>query len=81
MEIAQNLKLLLYLYESMSGLKINFNKSEIIMISQDNEKSLNYAEMFNCSIGSWPIKYLGVPVSGNRIQVSNWIPLVEKIGK
>jgi len=81
MEIAQNLKLLLYLYENMSGLKINFNKSEIIMISQDNEKSLNYAEMFNCSIGSWPIKYLGVPVSGNRIQVSNWIPLVEKIEK
>ena len=80
-ETTLNLKLLLYLYESMSGLKINFNKSEVIMISQDSEKSLWYAEMFNCAIGSWPIKYLGVLVSGNGIQNSNWLPLVEKISK
>jgi hypothetical protein len=33
LEMAQKLKWLLYLYESMSGLKINFNKSEVIMIS------------------------------------------------
>ena len=70
MEVAQNLKLLLYLYENMSGLKINFSKSEVIMISQNDEKSLNYAEMFNCATGCWPIRYLGVPV-GNKIQVSN----------
>ena len=81
MEMAQNLKLLLYLYESMSGLKINFSKSEVIMISQDSEKTLRYAEMFNCATESWPIKYLGVPVSRNRIQISNWLPLVEKIAK
>ena len=81
LEVAQNLKLLLYLYEGMSGLKINFNKSEVIMISQHNEKSLMYAEMFNCATGSWPIKYLGVPVSGSSIQVSTWLPLVEKINK
>ena len=78
LEVAQNLKLLLYLYEGMSGLKINFNKSEVIMISHNNEKSLMYAEMFNCATGSWPIKYLGVPVSGSSIQVSTWLPLVEK---
>ena len=58
LEVAQNLKLLLYLYENMSGLKINFNKSEAIMISQDSDQSLRYAEMFNCATGSWPIKYL-----------------------
>ena len=81
LEVAQNLKLLLYLYKGMSSLKINFNKSEVIMISQDNEKSLMYAEMFNCATGSWPIKYLGVPVSGSSIQVSTWLPLVEKINK
>ena len=51
MEVAQNLKLLLYLYENMSGLKINFSKNEVIMISQNDEKSLNYAEMFNCATG------------------------------
>jgi hypothetical protein len=29
-EVARNMKLLLYLYESMSRLKINFSKSEVI---------------------------------------------------
>lgn len=38
--IAQNAKLLLYLFENMSGLKINFSKSEVIMVSHDDEKAL-----------------------------------------
>ena len=37
--------------------------------------------MFNCSMGEWPIKYLGVPVSGSRLHISDWRPLVEKIDK
>ena len=73
-EIAQNLKLLLYLYEGMSGLKINFNKSEVVMISQDNEKSMLYAEMFNCAIGSWPMRYLGVPASGTIFKCPTGFP-------
>ena len=78
LEMAQNLKWLLYLYESMSGLKINFNKSEVIMISQNHDKSMTYSEMFNCAIGEWPIKYLGVPVSGSKLHVGDWTSLVEK---
>jgi len=37
--------------------------------------------MFNCVIGSWPIKYLGVPVSGLRLHVMDWVPLDEKLVK
>jgi hypothetical protein len=54
-EIARNMKFLLYIYEKMSGLKINFDKSEIVMTSMDDGKSNMYAEMFNCAIGQWPI--------------------------
>jgi len=32
------MKYLLYLFEGMSGLKINFNKSEIIMVTEDLDK-------------------------------------------
>lgn len=64
-EQAAHLKLLLYLYENMSGLKINFAKSEVLMVSQEDAKSLEFSNMFNCAIGNWPIKYLGVPVSGS----------------
>ena len=80
-ENAQNMKLPLYLYENMSGLKINFDKSEVIMVSQDPQKTLYFSETFNCAMGDWPIKYLGVPVSGSRIKVANWLPLDEKLLK
>jgi hypothetical protein len=62
-DTTQNMKTLLYLYEKMSGLKINFNKSEIIMVSSDEQKALCYSEIFNCATGVWPVKYLGVPIS------------------
>ena len=81
LEKAKNMKYLLYLFESMSGLKINFNKSEIIMVTEDLDKSKVYSEMFNCVIGSWPIKYLGVPVFGSRLHVMDWVPLDEKLVK
>jgi hypothetical protein len=54
-EQATNLKFLLYLYESMSGLKINFSKSEAIMISQDANKSMEYVDTFSCT--DWKMVY------------------------
>jgi len=80
-EQASYLKLLLYLYENMSGLKIKFSKSEVIMVSQDESKSLEFSNMFNCASGKWPIKYLGVPVAGSRLHVADWLPICEKIMK
>jgi hypothetical protein len=38
----------LYLFESMSGLKINFEKSEALMIQLDDAKLHQYANLFNC---------------------------------
>ena len=76
--VARNMKLLLYLYEMISGLKINFDKSEVLLINGDDEKTLQYADLFNYQIGSFPIKYLGVPVSPSRLHVVDWVPLIEK---
>jgi len=78
MEVARNMKLLLYLYEMMSGLKINFLKSEIILVNSEDSKCAQYAELFNCQLGAFPIKYLGVPVSPSRLHVKDWIPLIER---
>jgi hypothetical protein len=50
-DTTQNMKILLYLYEKMSSLKINFNKSEIIMVSSDEQKALHYSDLFNCATG------------------------------
>jgi len=51
------------------------------MISQDEGKSLRYAELFNCAVVQWPMKYLGVPVCGSRLHIKDWLPLDEKLTK
>jgi hypothetical protein len=75
---ARNMKLVLYLYELMSGLKINFSKSEVILINGDNDLCLQYAELFDCQVGDFPIKYLGVPVSPSRLYIRDWAQLEER---
>jgi hypothetical protein len=78
MEKASYMKLLLSLYEHMSRLKINFDKSEILLIGADNKLVVAYAELFNCQIGSFPLQYLGVPISAGRLHVIDWAKLEEK---
>lgn len=56
---ARSMKLLLYMYEMMAGLKINFNKSEIVMINDNDNWGYVYANIFNCQVGFSPIKYMG----------------------
>jgi hypothetical protein len=80
-EQAVNLKLMLHIFESMSGLKINFEKSEVMMILDDEVKAHNFASMFNCQQGSWPIKYLGTPVCARNPTVAEMSFLGEKTKK
>ena len=65
----------------MSGLKINFCKSEIITIHGDDIKHNLYANIFNCQLGTFPIKYLGVSVSPSRLHVKDWAILENKNAK
>lgn len=74
---AIHLKFMLYLFEMLVGLKINFNKSEVFMVNDEENWGKKYAEIFNCQLGVFPIKYLGVP----RLKVLDQLPLVKKGGK
>lgn len=78
LEKAVNVKLLLYLFELMSGLKVNFQKSEILTVGGDAEVVKEYADLFNCEIGQFPIKYLGMPVSFTTLRDSVWEFIVGK---
>jgi hypothetical protein len=53
-------KFLLCCFEDMSGLKINYQKSEVLVIGGSEEDQTKVAGMFNCNIGHLPMKYLGV---------------------
>ena len=64
--------------EAVSGLNINFSNSDVILVSQDMNKMVDFSNMFNCAISKWAIKYLGVPVSGTRLQIVDCLPIEEK---
>jgi hypothetical protein len=53
-----NLKLLLFCFENMSGLKINFDKSEVVVIGVPPDEQKLIANLLNFKLGKFPIKYL-----------------------
>jgi hypothetical protein len=46
-----------------------------------NNKTVEYAEIFDCQIGCFPIKYIGVSIADNRLHVIDQIKLEEKLEK
>jgi len=65
----------------VSGLNINFSNSDVILVSQDMNKMVDFSNMFNCAISKWAIKYLGVPVSGTSLHTVDCLPIEKKDGK
>jgi hypothetical protein len=54
-----NLKFLLLCFEEMSGLRINFDKSEVVILRYAPEDQQKIADNLNCRLSSFPITYLG----------------------
>src|SRR3954468_17744746 len=69
---ARNLKLLLSAFEQMSGLKINFHKSELFCFGEAVDAAADYADLFGCAHGQFPIKYLGIPIHYRRLTIAEW---------
>jgi hypothetical protein len=65
LEKVRNMTLLLYIYEQISGLKINFEKSEVLLLGGDDEVELKYVDIFNCNTVSFTLEYLGVSISAS----------------
>jgi hypothetical protein len=69
---ALNMKLILCLFEQLSGLKINFYKSEIFCFGKAKEDESDYKHLFGCEIGSLPFKYLGIPIHYRKLLNGEW---------
>jgi hypothetical protein len=81
LEFARNLKFILILFEKMSGLKINFQKSEVYCFGNANNNKNAYAEIFTCPIKNLPMSYLGVPIDYKTLSNSQWAKTEEKFEK
>jgi hypothetical protein len=75
---ARNLKLILSAFEQLSGLKINFHKSELFCFCEAQDHAQLYAELFRCNQGQFKIRYLGIPIHFRRLKNVEW-KIVEEI--
>jgi hypothetical protein len=78
---ARNLKLILSAFEQLSGLKINFHKSELFCFGEAKDDANLYAELFGCGLGCFPISYLGIPVHYRRLTLAEWKIVEERLQK
>jgi hypothetical protein len=78
---AGNLKLLLLAFEQVSGLKINYHKSEIFYFGQAEEEEDSYVRLFGCKKGNYPFKYMGIPMHFRKLSNNVWKFIESKIEK
>jgi hypothetical protein len=74
-----NRKFLLLCFETMSGLKINFDKSEVVVMGYNPQDQQRIADTFNYRLTSFPVGYLGMPVRDSRILIKDLDPLVGRV--
>jgi hypothetical protein len=77
----KNLKFMLLCFENMSGLCINFRKSEVIVLGTTDEDQIRIANLLNCKLGSLPFTYLGLPISDRAVAAVDWGTLTVKVGR
>jgi hypothetical protein len=75
------MKLLLCVFEQLSGLKINFYKSEIFCFGQAKDCEIQYSQLFGCKIGAFPFKYLGIPMHYRKLSNRDWKQVEERFEK
>jgi hypothetical protein len=52
-ECIRNLKIVLMLFEKVSGMRINFHKSELIPLNLDPARDHEIAHLFSCPFGGF----------------------------
>lgn len=80
-EPVANLKYIFSIFETISGLKVNYAKSILLGIGVEEEVVHRYASVMACQVEKWSMKYLGMPLGGNKKSSTFWDPVVERVNK
>ena len=75
------MKLLLSVFEQLSGLKNNFHKSKLYWFGKAKEHELDCTHLFGCALGSVPFKYLGIPLHYLKLCNRDWKDVEDRIEK
>ena len=72
---ALNMKLILCIFEQLSGLKINFHKSQFFCFGKAKDIEHQYMQIFGCEARVLPFKYLGIPIHHRILRNAEWNPV------
>lgn len=73
------LKVILRSFELVSGLKVNFAKTNVVGLNLEDRVVSGVASFLACRVGSVPFKFLGVPVGANPRRISTWQSVIDSI--
>jgi len=74
-----SMRAVLLLFEEVSGLKVNFQKSMLTGVNISDSWLTEAASVMNCRRGTIPFVYLGLPIGGDSTKLSFWKPVVDRI--
>ncbi|GKV19478.1 hypothetical protein SLEP1_g29737 [Rubroshorea leprosula] len=75
------IKCIMRTFELVSGLKINYGKSQLMGVGIEDSWKRKMAYRLCCREGEFPFKYLGIPIGGNHRKLAMWQPLVDTCKK
>jgi hypothetical protein len=73
------LKNLINEFAEATGLRVNFQKSNMIPINCSEEVAANLASILECQIASMPFTYLGLPLGTTKPTVQDLSPLLDDV--
>ncbi|OWM91409.1 hypothetical protein CDL15_Pgr017327 [Punica granatum] len=76
-EELRNLRCVLLCFEAVYGLKINMERSEIVLVRSNYAAAL--ADILDCKIGSFPLNYLGLPVGAGARNKDVWNVIIDRM--
>jgi hypothetical protein len=66
-------------FKALSGIRINYSKTKLILINLSQEEVVALASLVCCKLSTFLLKYLGVPLSDAKLKISDWQDLIDKI--
>ncbi|XP_039127495.1 uncharacterized protein LOC120263599 [Dioscorea cayenensis subsp. rotundata] len=73
------IKLILLVFEGLSGLETNFSKTCLYTTNMHHLSKASEAKTVNCEVGLLLVTYLGIPISGRRPRKQDWESLIAKV--
>ncbi|GAU40363.1 hypothetical protein TSUD_319750 [Trifolium subterraneum] len=73
------LRVVLVLFETMSGLKVNFHKNMLVGVNIPDSWLGEAASALCCKVGKIPFVYLSLPIGGDPRRLGFWEPVLTRL--